>query len=204
MTSIALDLLVDANNLNSCLASVISHLEERSNIGLSSINKSSSILDIKTPPVLFPRPIVDCEVYTNEPYVLDITSEYTRRPQEGLETIFTGFGSTIKNFVDRHRRRRNKVLSVTVQVTLRRVTIGAVINLPPPVPGKGKHTRVFRYTISAGGKDYPLKLWVKTSRGQLIDGEDGSSPEEPGVEDYYRASLHYARWMVESFYQFSS
>ncbi|KAI8671735.1 hypothetical protein NCS57_00649600 [Fusarium keratoplasticum] len=133
-----------------------------------------------------------------------ITSEYARCPQEGLETIFTGFGSTIKNFVNRHRHRRNKVLSVTVQVTLRRVTIGAVINLPPPVPGRGKQTRVFEYTVSAEGKEYPLRLWVKTSRGQFLDGEGGSSPEEPCVEGYYRASLHYARWMVESFYQFSS
>ncbi|KAJ4211084.1 hypothetical protein NW759_012837 [Fusarium solani] len=152
----------------------------------------------------YPRPTVDCEVYTNEPYSLDITSEYTRRPQEGLETIFTGFGSTVKNFVNRHRRRRNEVLSVTVRVTLRRVTIGAVINLPAPVPGRGKHSRVFDYTISVEGKEYPLRLWVKTSRGQLLEGEDGSGPQEPCAEDYYRASLHYARWMVESFYQFSS
>lgn len=151
-----------------------------------------------------PRPIVDCEIYTNEPCLLDITSKYTRNPQDGLETIFTGFGSTIKNFVNRHRRRRNKVLSVTAQVTLSRVTIRTVINLPPPVPGKGKHTRQFEYIISADGKEYPLKLWIKTSKGQFLDGEDGSRPQEPCVEDYYRASLHYARWMVESFYSFSS
>ncbi|KAI8677436.1 hypothetical protein NCS56_00633600 [Fusarium sp. Ph1] len=147
----------------------------------------------------YPRPTVDCEVYTDEPYSLDITSEYMRCPQEGLGTIFTGFGSTIKNFVNRHRRRRNEVLSVTVRVTLRRVKIVAVINLSPPVPGRGKHTRVFDYTISADGEEYPLRLWVKTPRGQLLDGEDGSGPQEPCAEDYYRASLHYTRWMVESF-----
>ncbi|RSL96118.1 hypothetical protein CDV31_013590 [Fusarium ambrosium] len=143
------------------------------------------------------RPIVDCEIYTNEPCLLDITSEYTRNPQDGLETIFTGFGSTIKNFVNRHRRRRNKVLSVTAQVTLSRVTIRTVINLPPPVPGRGKHTRQFAYIISADGKEYPLKLWVKTSRGQFLDGEDGPRPQEPSIEEYYRASLHYARWMIK-------
>lgn len=149
----------------------------------------------------YPRPTIDCKVYTDEPYSLEITSEYTRRPREGLETISTGFGSTIRNFVNRHRRRRNKVLSVTVQATLRRFTVESVINLPEPAPGRGKRTQVFDYTISSDGKTYPLRIWIKTSRGQLLDGEDDPGIQEPFEGDCCQSSLYHARLLVEAFYQ---
>ncbi|KAM0436611.1 hypothetical protein ACHAPT_002319 [Fusarium lateritium] len=145
------------------------------------------------------RPIVDCKVYTNDPYTLNFKYEYTRQPREGSETIHTGFGGSLKNWASRHRPHYSKMLCVTVQVTMRRVTIKAVINLPPPKSGKKKRIRVFDYTISASGREYPLRLWIRTSQGQRLDGDDSES-EAHSAKYYFRASWEYARLLVDTFY----